>query len=407
MRALIWRRGAALFALGSLCVSGLPVETARATETIVEGRAIIDQDGLAVAREVATRRALARAVESHSARAGAQSRTQAEMAEAARGNANACARDVQPLGERIDGDALTVTLRVRIDACDVPQAPDNAACEKAYINRLVVTGFAFGLPGQLVEEWDGRLLPRRGWQGIESLTAVELARALERGGHVLAVFDDGAFPFASPARAPTPRLSADSPGAPFTALARTHQAQYVLSGVYRAFDLTRQERRIEIEAFVHDGANGAVLARRRFQTVVSGSDGLGATIFPNRPAIGARAFRETPFGRAWTELIGEIARWAEGQASCFPFIARVMKVEGRTLQIDAGAESRMNPGDTLALHLLRPPPAPDLSGRLPGQEKPVRAIVLLRAVYPAFSIAELIGAPDGLRVNPGDLVRER
>jgi hypothetical protein len=86
-------------------------------------------------------------------------------------------------------------------------------------------------------------------------------------------------------------------------------------------------------------------------------------------------------------------------------MARVMKTEGRALQIDAGAESRMNTGDTLTLHLLRPPPPVlDLSGRLLGRENQVRATVLLRAVYPAFSIAELVEAPDGLRVHPGDLI---
>jgi hypothetical protein len=81
-----------------------------------------------------------------------------------------------------------------------------------------------------------------------------------------------------------------------------------------------------------------------------------------------------------------------------------MKVEGRLLQLDAGAESRMNTGDTLELHILREPPVFDLSARLLGQEKQVRATVLIRAVYPAFSIAEFLEAPKELEVQPGDFV---
>jgi hypothetical protein len=236
---------------------------------------------------------------------------------------------------------------------------------------------------------------------------------------VLSVFDDQMFPYATPARAPIPDLRPDSRETPFVRLARERQAQYVLSGIYRGFgldsgldsglgkkSLTQRKRHIEIEAFLHDGANGAVLARRRFQTELSGSVRSGSFSVNNLPTIGTLAFRQTPLGSAWTALIGDIARWAEREGSCLPFIARVMKTEGRLLQIDAGAESRMNPGDTLILHILREPPVFDLSPRLLGQEKQVRATVRLRAVYPAFSIAEVLEAQDGLQINPGDLIKK-
>jgi hypothetical protein len=414
MCASLRRRGALRALSIMLCgLFALAAETAPAVETVVEGRALVGRDGLAAAREMATRRALARAAESNSARVSAQSQMRGgQVFETAQIDASACTQDARVLGERVDGDELTLTLQVRVDACEARRESKTGAagCEKTYLNRLLVTGFAFEFPEQLPQEWQGRLSPRLNRQGIESLTATELAHALERGGRVRAEFDGSLFPYASPARAPAPHLPVGSLEAPFAVLARGRQAQYVLAGVYREFGVDenwwRHERRIEIEAFVHDGVNGAVLARHRFQTAVSGSAWSGgAAIFPNRPTIGTRAFQATPFGRAWTELIEEIARWAEGQASCFPFVARVVKVDGRMLQIDAGAESRLSPGDTMMLHLLRPPPPVlDLSERFLGREKHVRATVLLRAVYPAFSIAELVETPDGLQVNPGDLV---
>ncbi|MDR0715852.1 MAG: flagellar assembly protein T N-terminal domain-containing protein [Azoarcus sp.] len=385
--------------------------TARAEEMVVEGRALIGADGLAAARGMATRRALARAAESHSAQVSAQSRIQEGMAlESAQVNASACTREVQPLTERVDGDELTVALRVQVDACDAARdgADGAQACGKAYTNRVLVTGFAFEFPEQLLAEWDGRLLPSVNRQRIEALTATELSHALVRDGHVLAVFDGDVFPYASPARAPALHIPAGSVETPLAARTRERQAQYALSGIYREFGLEkklkRHERLIEIEAFLHDGVNGAVLARRRFQTKVSGSILSDAFSVFNTPTIGTSAFRKTPFGKKWTTLIDDIARWAGAQASCLPFIARVMKVDGHRLQLDAGAESGISPGDTMVLHILRQPPVFDLSTRLLGQEKQVRATALIHAVYPAFSIAELVETPVELKVAPGDLV---
>ncbi|MDR2092229.1 MAG: hypothetical protein LBP58_02780, partial [Azoarcus sp.] len=82
----------------------------------------------------------------------------------------------------------------------------------------------------------------------------------------------------------------------------------------------------------------------------------------------------------------------------------IVKVEGRRLQLDAGAESGVSLGDTMTLHILRQPPVFDMSARLLGQEKQIRATALIQAVYPAFSIAELLEAPEKLEVTPGDLV---
>jgi hypothetical protein len=385
---------------------------ARADEVVVEGRALIGAEGLAAARELATRRALAQAAQAHSARVRAQFQIQEGQAfESAQVNASGCTEASQPLTERVDGEELVVTLKAQVDACASSQDPANdaAACEQSYINRLLVTGFAFEFPEQLLAEQDGRLLPRVNQQRVETLTATELARALGRDGHVLAVFEGTTFPYVSPARAPIQHLPAGSAEMPLVALARARQAQYVLSGVYREFGLEktlrRHERVIEIEAFLHDGANGAVLARRHFQTEVTGSPWSGDvfSIF-NTPTIGTRAFRKTLIGQKWTTLIEDIAHWAGAQASCLPFIARVMKAEGRLLQLDAGAESRISSGDTMILHILRQPPVFDLSPRLLGQEKQVRATVLIRAVYPAFSIAELHEAPEKLEINPGDFV---
>ncbi|MDR0380318.1 MAG: hypothetical protein LBI62_10345 [Candidatus Accumulibacter sp.] len=377
------------------------VATAQEAEVIAEGRATLaGPEGQATAREAATRHALAQAIESYLTKIDAQSGT------------SACARQAELLSESTENGELVVKLKVQVDACPVSPESDedeNDTCAKTYLNRLLVTGFAFEFPEQLLEEWNGRLLPDVNLQRIETQTATELSRALERGGQVHAVFEGNLFPYASPARAPILYTPAGNSEIPLVALAQKRQAQYVLSGIYREFGLerklpTRHRRPVEIEAFLHDGASGAVLARRTFLTEASSWAYPNTVSAFNTPAIGTRAFRETPFGQKWTALIDDIARWAGAQTSCLPFIARIVKVEGRFLQLDAGAESRINPGDALTLRILREPPVFDLSARLSGQEKQTRTSVIIRTVHPAFSIAELVEAPETLKVSPGDFV---
>jgi hypothetical protein len=391
--------------------------TAQEAEMIVEGRALVGQEGLDVAREVAIQRALTRAAELRLTQVGIQSGAQENTASGTMlAGTSACARRAELLSENDENGELVVRLKVQVDACPVSSGGDegdegeNGACEKTHLNRLLVTGFAFEFSEQLLEEWNGRLLPDVNLQRVETQTATELSRALERGEQARAVFEGNVFPYVSPARAPILRVSAGNSEMPIVALARKRQAQYILSGIYRGFGQegelpTRHGRSIEIEAFLHDGANGAVLARRTFSARISDRIHPDTASVFNTPAIGTRAFRETSFGQEWMALIDDIARWAGARTSCLPFIARIVKVEGRLLQLDAGAESRISSGDTLTLRVLREPPASGFSApRLPGQEEPVDATVVIRAVHPASSVAELVGAPEALNVSPGDLV---
>ncbi len=262
-------------ALLSLNVALTP---ASAAETVVEGSALIRNGDTGQARELATRRALARATEYKSARVNAQTVVHPDaVLDSIQVKASGCTENAEELSERISGDELTVVMRVTVQ----DQATCPLTCRGAYINRLLVTGFDVEYLSQL-----------HGGEGLLSnRTAVELSKKIAKHGRLLSDHDSTAFPYVSAAKAPEPNLSPNDLESPFSTLARNSRAQYVLSGIYRDISLRgslwgNSTRRIEIEVFLHDGVNGEVLARRSFLREASGSVMISVTSLAHQDSRG-------------------------------------------------------------------------------------------------------------------------
>lgn len=360
-------------------------------EAVAEGSAPIRNGDRGQAREQALRRALARAAESRGVTISSQlSVRSGVVSESAQMRASACIQGNEILSERVSDGELTVTVRVTLDGDDAC----TARCQRSYTNKLVVTGFAFEFPEQL--------LPSEGsW--VANQTGRELARIIVKQRRLLAEADGSAFPYTAPSRAPEPLMRAKDRETPFAALARQYRGQYVLSGIYRDFGISdshriQQHRRIEIEAFLHDGANGAVLARRTFFGQVTGQVRI-----LNKPTIGSTEFYNSDFGQAWGSVAHEIAGWATQQAACLPFVTRVLKMEGPAIYVDNGSESGLSVGDTLNLQQWREPPVKSHSERTLGQEKRARGTAVVTAIYPRFAVLELIEATIPPKIHPGDL----
>jgi hypothetical protein len=362
-----------------------------AMDVMVEGSAPIRNGDLGQARELAIRRALSRASESRGVVISSQlSVRPGEVSESAQMRSSACTQDNEVVSERIEEGALTVTVRVTLDG----DGGCSAGCQRSYINKLVVTGFAFEFPEHVLPSEDT-------W--VANQTGRALARAVAKQRRLLTEADGSAFPYITPSQAPAPLVGAKDKETLFSTLARQYRGQYVLSGVYRDFEISggrwsQQSRRIEIEAFLHDGANGAVLARRTFLGVATGQVHI-----LNKPSVGSPAFYNGDFGRAWGKVIGEIASWATGQATCLPFVTRVLKVEKASIYVDNGSESGLSVGDTLNLHLWQEPPVKSLSETILGQEKRAGGTAVIKSIYPNFAIMELIETASSAKVRAGDL----
>ncbi|MFZ2852521.1 MAG: flagellar assembly protein T N-terminal domain-containing protein [Rhodocyclaceae bacterium] len=373
----------------------LVVTAASALDVVVEGSAPIRDGDVGQARELAVRRALSRAAESRGVAISSQfSVRQGEMSESSQMRASACTRNNEVLNERIAGGELTVTLRVTMDT----DGGCAASCQRSYINKVVVTGFAFQFPEQILPGEDA-------W--IANQTGRELARAITGQRRLLVEADGSAFPYLSPSRAPEPLVGSKDRETLFSSLARQHRGQYVLSGIYRDFGITTSKwlpawladrRQIEIEAFLHDGVNGALLARRTFSGQAS-----GRVQIQNKPTIGSAEFYRGDFGQAWGKVLGEIAQWTTEQATCLPFVTRVLKVEGASIYVDNGSESGLSAGDTLRLQTWREPAVKSLSEEVLGQEKRARGTAVIKAIYPRFAVLEALDAAALPQVRPGDL----
>ena len=367
------------------------VSVASAAEIVVEASAPIRNGDIGQAREMASRRALANAAESKSARVSAQSVVnQDAVFNTVQVRASGCTENAERLSERVSGDELTVVMSVDVK----DDSSCYATCRGNYINRLLITGFDVEFPGQL----------HGGESLVMSRTAVELAKKIVRRGRLLADFDGTEFPYISPAKAPEAKLTHKDTETPFAVMARNHRAQYVLSGIYRDISLgefpwASQNRRIETEVFIHDGVNGEVLAKETFVR-----EAIGLAMIRNSPEFGSPEFYAGDFGRAWGGLLDEISAWAEAQVSCLPFVARVLEVHGNLVHIDGGAESGLSNGDTLTIHSWKEPPVRSVTYLPLGKEKSVRSSASVRAVYPRFSVIQILDAPARFKVSAGDVL---
>jgi hypothetical protein len=363
-----------------------------AQEVVVEGQAPIRNGDMGQARDLALQRALGLAAASGSARISSVAQSQpGSMQDSVRVAASACTKGSRIVGESVSGGQLTLNVAVTLDPAPdcVPQ------CQAGYTNKVAVTGIALEFPQQLGHKETSTLA---------YVTAVELARKLKQQNRLLVDHAETVFPYSSPDRAPEPFLLPGDKETRFVTLAKARRAQYVVSGVYRDFGIRQEtfgaKRTMAIDIFVHDGANGGLLAQRRFSRTASGN-----VLLRDTPAIGSDVFYATDLGRVWGELLNEVAVWTSNTTACLPFIARVLKVEGRQIFLDMGAEYGVAVGNSLRTHRWKEPPVTTQAGVLLGQEKTLGVNLVLMSVYPGFSIAEVAEAGfDALKAKSGDLL---
>ena len=357
-------------------------------QTIVQGSAPVRAGNCADAREMAVRQALARAAEMQGVRINTATALGRDgVFDAIQTKGNGQVGQWQILREKCGEQLLTISLRFEQGENRTP------TCQSAYTNRVLVTGFAMEFPEQKLPD-ELPMLSRH--------TAVALTRILRQRQTLLADSADTVFPYSTPLHAPhtmTPSDESSKNEPLLVGQARDQQAQYVLSGIYRDFALSGGQRHIAIEAFIHDGINGALLARRDFSATAGPPLRLDQL-----PSFGSPAFFRQGLGLALGGIFQEIATWSGHEIGCLPFNARIIRRNGRQLHIDAGAEAGLSIGDTLHVHAWQPQPVYALAGNQLGREKRILGSAVIRSVYPTFSRIELIDAVPNADIRPGDVV---
>jgi hypothetical protein len=246
-----------------------------------------------------------------------------------------------------------LNLVMNFDVEKVSSCPDSQS--KKYRKKVAVLGFSVQSPEQL------RL---GGLESIERGLASAMNKAL-REQDKLVVFEQSDL-----------SLHGDMINAPshFTVqrtltnaaeFAQEVGAQFVVSGVVRDLSLEDPKafstsywaklkrmtnganinRRFSMELFVHDGYSGAIVWQRNFSVSAPWENDIS-----NLTGFGTAEFWQAEYGKAVDQLVDGVAVLIGEQLECQPFIARISRINGKTLHFNTGASSGVRPGDKFSLY---------------------------------------------------------
>lgn len=264
---------------------------------------------------------------------------------------HARARNVQLVSEQRTGDRLRLVLRADMTRAD--------ACDTSAVARLkktvVVTGFPLLQPAQASAGGlgdAGTALPQ--W----------LQARLHASGRLQVLAASGLNLFPDPASAPT----LPDQGNRFHNVARVARelgGQFVVSGVIhdmgladpsawessvwggfkRAIGAVDRNRNFVADLMIFDGFSGSLLYQERF--VTSGEWRAPAGLASGFASAG---FRKTGYGQAVASVLEDMADAVVEALACQPFMTPVIRVDGSSVTLAAGAGAGLRPGDKLALY---------------------------------------------------------
>ena len=159
-------------------------------------------------------------------------------------------------------------------------------------------------------------------------------------------------------------------------------------------------RQVDMEVYLFDGVSGALVSRHRAQDIAHGQ-----VMVAQGMSTDSAAFDQSDLGQAVVTVLDKLTGQLAGDVTCIPFSARVTRVDGSKLYLDAGAISGVSPGDLLQLYRLEAgQDVQSLSGYAEqglGMPEALAGSVRVTQVQPLFSIAQV----DGGRAEVGDYVR--
>lgn len=300
-------------------------------------------------------------------------------------------RPIMPPPERVEPAPEASLVPVPRELCSAEQG-----AAYGYLKRTTLVGFVVDSPMQAVD-----------LKGIESAYPRELLRRLNLEQRLI-LSERSDIRLASHSLG---LLGERDRGADrqVVQLAEEVGSQFVISG--HLFDLTPSyhddvimtalkwpKRQLGVEIVVYDGYSGVVLARHHYREEVEGE----VDMRPYLPFQGQ--FFATEYGQAFERVLRRQVEDIVNDLACLPMQARIIKIDGKQLHIDAGTASLLRPGGQLVVMRQRVEGF-DLRGRPFEQQRPYGKLVLQR-LYPDTAVGELVlegGRVEELR--PSDIVR--
>ncbi|MCF6252545.1 MAG: flagellar assembly protein FlgT [Methylococcaceae bacterium] len=277
-------------------------------------------------------------------------------------------------------------------------------CNSPYRKRIVATGFPIATSGQVSANETQDL-----YSGIPR----EIMNILMESGDFIGRNETHTVIYSRPDMAPEILDPTGYQDSVVIQLAQQYGAQFVLSGVIRDLEVESTEyvrgagflaqmksmmrdfiarRGVAIDIYVHDGLSGALLFQHRYTDTV-----IGDVWVPVGYSVGSERFKATPTGHKISKIIQLASKDIRQLFACYPFSAKVIKVENKKVYINAGAQDKLKQGDSLVVYATH--------SNMGMQEKRLIGVVNIRDVQANFSVGEMEIISDARKIKAGDLIK--
>ena len=313
-------------------------------------------------------------------------------------------KDVEILWEDAADGIYSVAIRADVKPIQMCQSKGNNL-RKA----VAITGFGLVSPKQTSL---GQL------HNIEQDLARVFINTLNDSGQMHALDASHIGLYDNPAYAPSSQNQQRHLTTSMT-LAQNLGAQYIVSGIVRGLDtistvadkvqndetwlslvgLTDEpaERQFVIDVFVHDGFSGALIFSNSYATQGRWNLDRMANV-----RFASPAFWKSNYGHAVKDLLAGAIDDVSMSLRCQPFMAKIIKTEGKRLHIEALAGAGIRPGDKFSIYRSGTFYNLDLEQRIELTNTDMKATV--KQVQPQFIVADLKMSAQQLSIQRDDIV---
>ncbi len=313
-------------------------------------------------------------------------------------------KNVEVLWEDTQSGIYHVAIRADVKPVQMCQSQGNNL-RKA----VAVTGFGLVSPKQTSL---GQL------QNIEQDLSRVFINTLNDSGQMHALDASHIGLYAKPAYAPSSQNQQQHLTTSMT-LAQNLGAQYIVSGIVRGLDTLSSvedkavaddswlslvglagepaQRQFAIDVFVHDGFSGALIFSNSYSTQGKWNLDRMANV-----RFASPAFWQSHYGGAVKDLLSGAIDDVAMSLRCQPFMAKIIKTEGKRLHIEALAGAGIRPGDKFSIYRSGTFYNLDLEPRIELTSTDMKATV--KQVQPQFIVADLTMSAQQLSIQRDDIV---
>ena len=376
--------------LAVFLVNSVQAQTVRA-----EGSALITEDGLVKARQVAIQDAMQQAA----LQAGARVESSSHIAESVlqssslKVRALGIIRNMVVLDEwvREDDDIYMVSIKADVEDHDPNQSRKNDSHN--YRKKIAITQFRVSDRSQVHD------MPN-----IEKNLAKYMGRLLKAENFMVQDASD----YLLPESMGQYTAMGQAQGNVIVDFANRLGVQFIVTGVIHDMGVTQHAawanvRHAEIEVIVLDGVSGTVVSRHRGNE--STRDGRLFDFPTTSPTMNDKFFA-SPIGFKINKIAMNLVSKMSSDLHQLPFTARVLQAKGQRIQFDVGALSKVKVGDVLMAYRVSKDPTMNAMGQeFLGFEETPASTVIVKRVQPQFAIGELEGDAKSAQLQAGDVLR--